>query len=145
MNKLLISKNGRNHIRVMPMKDCMVIPKDEKEKIEFCEKVFNDLQNSDAAVRHSYYCNRKRGILTGVWELDNKIYLNYCFRTADKGIYIDTLYVFPKDYRNDALAIEKFFRQNIHSIGEDYRKQIEEGKEEWLKMHDTRNVISKPN
>lgn len=145
LNKLLLSKNGRNHIRIMPIKDIVKVPEDEGEKIEFCEKLFKDLQTNDQVIRHSYYCNRKKGVLTGVWELDNKIYLDHCFHTADKGIYVATIYIFPKDMLNDVLAIEKFFRNNLSQIGSDYKEQIEDGRKEWIKLHDTRDITEKPN
>ena len=147
MNKLLLSKNGRNHIRIVPLKDCVETPEDGAERIRWCEEVFTKLQNSDEAIRHSYYCNRKTGILTGVWELDGKIYLDYCFRTADKGIYVTTVYIYPGDGLNDALSIEKFLRINLSDIGQDYKMQILEGKEAWDETYnnDTGDQASESN
>ena len=127
MNKLLLSKNGRNHIVIYPLKNCMELPENNAERILFCEKVFNNLQDDSGAVRHYYYCNRKRGILTAVYELDNKIYLDYCIHTADKGFYKVIIYVLPLDGLNDALAISKFWSKNLSDIGNDYKEQVEEG------------------
>jgi len=145
MNKLLLSKNGRNHIRIMPVQNSMEIAETDAGRIEQCKEIFDKLQKSDSAIRHSYYCNRKKGLLTGVWELDGKIYLDYCFHTADKGIYVTTIYVWPQDGLGDALSIEKFLRQNLLSIGEDYKQQVIEGKEAWEEAHDPGNALSEQN
>lgn len=129
MNKLLLSKNGRNHIVIYPLKNILELPADNGERIIFCEKLFNNLQNDESAIRHFYYCNRKRGILAAVYELDNKIYLDYCIHTADKGFYKIIIYVLPLESKEDALSIAKFWSKNLNQIGEDYKNQIIEGKD----------------
>ena len=129
MNKLLLSKNGRNHIKVMILKDCIETPTDEAEQVRLSHKLFDELQHSEEAIKHSYYCNRKTGILTAIYELNNLIYLVNCFRTFERGFYVCTLYVMPKENLNDAKAIEKFFKANIAQIAADYKNQIIEGKE----------------
>lgn len=136
MNKLLLSKNGRNHIKVFICQNCEAVPEDDAEKIRFSESIFNELQKSDDAIRHSYYCNRKKGILTAVYELRDKLYLDYCFRTAEKGFYITILYVYPNNQEsfNDLLAIEKFLRSNISELGESYKAQVLESEEGFKKF-----------
>lgn len=129
MNKLLLSKNGRNHIKVMILKNCIETPTDEAEQINLSHKLFDELQHSEEAIKHSYYCNRKTGILTAIYELNNLIYLVNCFRTFTRGFYVCTLYIMPKDNLEDAKAIEKFFKANIAQIAEDYKNQIIEGKD----------------
>ena len=61
MNKILLNQKGRNHIKVMLIKDCgLEMPEDELAKVEFCQKIFATLQQSDDAIRHYYYRNTKR-------------------------------------------------------------------------------------
>ena len=55
MNKILLNQKGRNHIKVMLIKDCgLEMPEDELAKVEFCQKIFATLQQSDDAIRHYY-------------------------------------------------------------------------------------------
>lgn len=136
MNKILLNQKGRNHIRVMPLKECLVIPEDGAESIKMCQTIFTNLQHSDDVVRHSYHKQAKKGYLTGVYELQDKIYLTNCIRTADKGIYVLNIYVFPGNLLGDALAIEKFLIENIETMMADYKNQILEAAEDGLKHHD---------
>lgn len=126
MNKLLLNKNGRNHIRIMPLKNISELPEDGAERIKLCESVFMKLQNDDNAKRHYYYRNVKIGHQVTVYELDNKIYLTNCMRDPDYN-YVTTIYI--SDNLSDMINIAKFLRVNMKQIAEDYKSQILEGKE----------------
>lgn len=43
-NKLVLNPRGRNHIKVMPLKHCMEVPADNKEKLDFCKTIYHDLE-----------------------------------------------------------------------------------------------------
>lgn len=124
MNKILLNKNGRNHIRIMPLKGIIELPTENTSK--FCEQLFLDLQNDDNAKRHYYYRNVKLGHQVTVYESDNKIYLTNCMRDLDYN-YVTTVYI--SDNLNDMLNIAKFLRANMKQIAEDYKNQIIEGKD----------------
>ena len=131
MNKILLNKNGRNHIRIMPLNGIIELPTENTST--FCEELFNKLQNDDSAVRHYYYRNVKLGHQVTVYESDNKIYLTNCMRDPDYN-YVTTIYI--SDNLNDMINIAKFLRANMKQIAEDYKSQIIEGKEayeEYLK------------
>lgn len=125
MNKLLLNKNGRNHIRIFPLKNIIELPEDAAERIKLCQSIFNELQQSDNAIKHAYYRHTKKGYQVSVWELDNKIYLVNCIRDLDYN-YVTTIYI--SDNLNDMLGISKFLISNIDGIMNDYKNQIIEGK-----------------
>lgn len=114
MNKILLKKHGRNHIRILPTNDIV---------IDDAEATFNHLQNSENAVRHSYHRRKKKGYLTTVYELDDRIYLTNCIKDFD-GNYVTNIYVMPLELLADALAIEKFLVANIEIVMEDYKQQL---------------------
>ena len=124
MNKILLSKNGRNHIRIFPLKGIIEIPEENQSK--FCEDLFLELQNDESAIRHYYYRNVKLGHQITVYESKNKIYLTNCMRDLDYN-YVTTIYI--SDNLNDMLGIAKFLRQNMKQIADDYKNQIIEGKD----------------
>ena len=126
MNKILLSKNGRNHIRIFPLKGIIEFPEEGKSK--FCESIFLKLQNDEQAIRHYYYRNVKIGHQVTVYESDNKIYLTNCIRDLDYN-YVTTIYI--SDNLNDMIGIAKFLRANMKQIAEDYKNQILEGAEEF--------------
>ena len=126
MNKLLLNKNGRNHIRIFPLKNIIKLPEDGAERIHLCEEIFTELQNSDDAVRHYYYRNVKIGHQLTVYELNNKIYLTNCMRDPDYN-YITTIYI--SNNLDDMINIAKFLRVNMKQIADDYKQQIIDGKE----------------
>jgi len=133
MNKILLNKNGRNHIRIFPLNNIIELPEDGAERIRLCEKIFTELQNSDNATRNYYYRNVKTGHQVSVWSLNDKTYLVNCIRDLDYN-YVTTIYI--SSNLNDMLGIAKFLRANMKQITEDYKKQIIEGKdafEEFLK------------
>ncbi len=128
MNKLLLNKNGRNHIRVYPLNDTIEFPEDKAEKINLCEKLFNDLQHDESAIRHYYYRNVKTGIQVTVFESNNKIYLTNCFRVPEH-TYVTTIYINKLDSLEDCINIAKFLSKNMNTIGNDYKQQIIDGQE----------------
>ena len=133
MNKILLNQKGRNHIKVMLLKDCeLEMPEDAAEKIKFCEKVFATLQQEEAT-RHYYYRNVKKGYQITVYQINDMVYLTNCIRDMDHN-YISTIYVSKN--LNDMNSIAKFLRQNIETVMSDYKEQIIEGKEEWDKQHE---------
>lgn len=126
MNKILLSKNGRNHIRIFPLKGIIELPEDGAEKIKLCQKIFVELQQSDEAIKHAYYRHTKKGYQVSVWELNKKIYLVNCIRDMDYN-YVTTIYI--SDNLNDMLGIANFLKDNIEEIMRDYKNQIIEGQE----------------
>lgn len=104
LNKVLLNSRGNNKIRIVP--DCFKEP----------EELIDTLQTNDKVIRHSYYCNRKRGLLTGVWQLDNKIYLVICIRLADKKSYDTTIIEFDAQTTTASLSniidLEKWYRSH---------------------------------
>ena len=130
MNKIILNKNGRNHIRIFPLKGIIEMPENEAKKIELCKSIFQELQQSDNVIKHAYYRHTKKGYQVSVWELNQKIYLVNCIRDLDYN-YITTIYI--GDNLNDMLGIAKFLVNNIDEIMRDYKNQILEGKEEFDK------------
>lgn len=129
MTKILLNKNGRNHIKIMPLGN-IEYPEDPAERVIWCQKAFEELRDSDAE-RLYYYCNRKTGLLTGVYDLGGIIYLTNCIRDLD-GNYITTIYIGMRP--DDAVNVAKFLVSNNKEITDDYRNQIIEGVDEWLKL-----------
>lgn len=121
MNKLLLSNNGRNHIKMFPLYKNPEIPEDEGEKIKWCEEKFNKLQTSDAATRLFYYKNVREGVLISVWELDNLYYLINCIRN-EFGTYNDTIYI--NDIKLDTLASAEFLKQNAIKLMDEYKIKL---------------------
>lgn len=127
MNKILLNQKGRNHIKVMLIKDSgLEMPEDNAEKIKFCETIFADLQHNDNAIRHFYYRNTKKGYQITVYQIDELIYLTNCIRDLDYN-YVTTIYVSKN--LNDLKGIAKMLRENIETIMQDYKDQIFEGQE----------------
>lgn len=126
MNKIILNKSGRNHIRIFPLKNIIPLPEDAAERIRLCQSVFVELQQSDDVKKHAYYRHTKKGYQVSVWELNQKIYLVNCIRDLDHN-YITTIYI--SDNLNDMLGIAKFLVSNIDDIMKDYKNQIIEGKE----------------
>lgn len=127
MNKILLNQKGRNHIKVMLLKDSeLEMPVEDAEKIHFCEKLFINLQHDDNAIRHFYYRNTKKGYQITVYESNDKIYLTNCIRDME-GNYITTIYVSKN--LNDLKGIAKMLKENIQTIMSDYKMQIIEGKD----------------
>lgn len=133
MNKILLNQKGRNHIKVMLLKDSdLEMPTDKIEQIKFCETLFANLQHDDNAIRHFYYRNVKKGYQIAVYESDSKIYLANCIRDMEHN-YITTIYVSKN--LNDLKNIAKMLRENIETIMDDYKNQILEGKEAFEDMN----------
>lgn len=126
MNKILLNQKGRNHIKVMLLKDSELdMPIDGAEQIKFCEKIFATLQQEEAT-RHYYYRNVKKGYQITVYQIGDMVYLTNCIRDLDHN-YVSTIYVSKN--LNDMLGIAKFLVSNIDDIMKDYKNQIIEGKE----------------
>lgn len=126
MNKIILNKNGRNHIRIFPLKNIIELPEDGAERIKLCQSIFVNLQQSNNAIKYAYYRHTKKGYQVSVWQLDDKIYLVNCIRDLDYN-YVTTIYI--SDNLNDMLGIAKFLVSNIDDIMHDYKNQIIEGKE----------------
>ena len=131
MNKILLNKNGRNHIKIFPIKDIIEIPESEAERILSCKRIFESFASDESAIRHYYYRNVKSGCQVTVYESDNKIYLTNCIRDPEHN-YVTTVYI--SDNLSDMIAIAKFLVKNNRELTESYKNQIMEGYEEWLKL-----------
>lgn len=134
MNRLLMNKSVRNHIRFLPMPETIPdLPADEGDRIRWCEAEFARLQSSEDAKRLICHANRRKGYMITVWELDGMGYLCQCLRT-NTGVYVSTIYV-SKDL-DDLVAIAKFLRDNVETAMADYKKQILEARD-WLAQQPT--------
>lgn len=131
MNKLLLNRAGRNHIRFFPMPDTVPdIPDLEADRIRWCESRYKALERDPEAKRLCLYKNRTKGYLVSVWESGGLYYLIQCIRNEWK-TFDDTIYV-TKD-GNDAVAIAKFVHENIETIMADYRQQILDARDQLLR------------
>lgn len=130
MNKLLLNNNARNHIKIMALYNNPDVPDDEGERIRWCEKMFNNLQNSDKAVRIFSNKHVKKGFAISVWELDGLYYLIQSIRN-EFGTYNNVIYI--NDIKEDTLNIAKFLKENAIGLMNDYRKQILEANEHVIK------------
>ena len=131
MNKLLLNRRARNHIRFFPMKDTISnLPESESDRIKWCEAEFKRLERNNDAKRLVLHKNKAKGYLISVWQMDNLYYLILCLRNEFK-TFNDTIYI--NSEREDTINIAKFLRDNVDQIMSDYKKQLLDARDELLK------------
>lgn len=130
MNKLVLNEKGRNHIKILPLKD-MTLPETNKEKLELCESIYNSLRDRNDAKRLSIYKNSKRGVMITVWSMDDNYYLIQSLRDPGNLYYINTIYMSHE--KDDLLSIAKFLQKSLTTIGSDYKKQLLDARDALVK------------
>ena len=116
-NKLVLYPKGRNHFKFMPGKD-RELPEDEKEQIELCESVYNNLIEYGSII---YTKSRKGSYMINALKMGELYYIVVCIRN-EFGTYNNIIYELTNE--NDALVISKFIGKNIRTTMKDYKKQI---------------------
>lgn len=125
MNKILLDENAINYTRFLILDESIKYPTEEKERIEFCEALFNKLKDSKQSKQLYISRQVKHGILISLIEHDKIYYLSHCFRD-EWGFYTTTIYADTNLLQQQALA--KFLKDNLKNIKKEYVQMSKERK-----------------
>ena len=119
MNKLMQKSSLDNNIQIIPV-GWKIDEMDDKQEIEWCEKICNHLLHDDLA-RHSYRARRASHTLS-VWSDNDYVYLVQVIRAFGANQVRVWMAKYSEDQVSDFKAIVKFIHNNLHKLNEPYEK-----------------------
>ena len=130
MNKICLNINGRNHWKIMPASDSIIVPESEKEQLEWCDKIVQTLLKAPVE-RHFFFTRQKYGYMLCVLEYEGLYYLVHSIRNEFKS-YNNVIYITDKNLE-DLINIGKMMQANIEEIMNEYKLNMYELRDDILK------------